>query len=565
MIRKIIIFVFLLVASVSLLGAQEKARVEVAFNRFYDHHEINEVMHKLNKAYPEITRMELAGKSFQGREMWVFVINNPKTGEELEKPAMWVDGNIHGNELQASETCLYTIWYLLENYGKIDKVTQLVDRAVFYVLPSVNPDGRAAYFARGSGYTRSGQIPTDDDKDYLFDEDPPDDLDKDGSITQMRKKVKFGTHKLDPEDPRLLVRVEPGEVGDYINLGGEGIDNDGDGRINEDGYGGYDPNRNWGFLWMPDYIQGGAGDYPFSLPESKALRDFVINHPNIAGFQSFHNTGGMLLRGPGAKDRGDYPADDLKVYDYLGKLGEEIIPNYKYYIIWKDLYTVYGGSIDWAVSSMGIFAFSNELDFSSREDMDGDGKTDAKERLKFDDYLRMGAGYKEWAPYNHPQYGEIEIGGWTKFVSRLPTSWLLEQTCHRNAAFVIFHADNMPEISIDEVKVKKLKGDLYQVDAWVVNKKIIPTRSAIAVKYGLGRPDLATIEGTNVRVVASGTVKDEFQRAANLVENDPGHLWVPSLKFGPTHLQWLVEGTGEMTLKYDSLKGGSRTAKVTLK
>ena len=565
MIRKTAIFLFLLFAFASLLTAQEKAKVDVAFNRFYDYHEIEEVLQKLHKAYPEKTRLVKAGKTVQGRTMWVFVINNPKTGEELGKPAMWVDGNIHGNEIQAGETCLYTVWYLLENYGKIERVTQLVDRVVFYVMPSLNPDGRAAYFSRGSGYTRSGQKPTDNDKDHLFDEDPPDDLDKDGSITQMRKKVKFGTHKLDPEDPRLMVRVKPGEVGDYINLGGEGIDNDGDGQINEDGYGGYDPNRNWGFLWMPDYIQGGAGDYPFSLPESRAVRDFIISHPNIAGFQTFHNTGGMLLRGPGAKDRGDYPADDVSVYDYLGKLGEEIIPNYNYYIIWKDLYTVYGGSVDWAVANMGIFSFSNELDFSAREDMDGDGKVDTKERLKFDDYLRMGAGYKEWQPYDHPTYGKIEIGGWTKFVSRLPTSWLLEQTCHRNAAFVLFHADNMPEIEINDVKVKKLKDDLYRIDVNMVNKKVIPTRSAVAVKYGIGRPDLATVKGANAKVVAAGTVEDEFDHRARLVEKDPQHLWVPTLKFGRSHLFWLVKGSGEVELKYDSQKGGVRTKTISLK
>lgn len=565
MIRKLMIFAILLVISASFVGAQEKANVEVAFNRFYDYEEIVEVMEKLNKAYPEMTSMVPAGKSYQGRTMWVFVINNPKTGEEMNKPGMWVDGNIHGNEIQASETCLYTIWYLLENYGKVQKVTDLVDRTVFYVLPSVNPDGRAAYFSRGSGHTRTGQIPTDNDKDHQFDEDPPDDLDKDGSITQMRKKVKYGTHKLDPEDPRLLIRVKPGETGDYINLGSEGIDNDGDGRINEDGYGGYDPNRNWGFLWMPDYIQGGAGDYPFSLPESKTVRDFVSSHPNIAGLQSFHNTGGMLLRGPGAKDKGDYPGDDLRVYDYLGKLGEEIIPHYRYFIIWKDLYTVYGGSIDWAVSSLGIFAFSNELDFSAREDMDGDGKADSKERLKFDDYLRMGAGYKEWEKFDHPTYGEIEIGGWTKFVSRLPTSWLLEQTCHRNAMFVLFHAENMPELEIEQVKVRKVKGDLYKVDAWIINKRVIPTRSAVAVKNGLGRPDLATVTGENVKVIAAGTVSDEFKDVADLVERDPEHLWIPTLKYGHIHLQWLVKGQGEIEVKYDSIKGGKRSAKTTLK
>ncbi|MFN2396977.1 MAG: M14 family zinc carboxypeptidase [Bacteroidales bacterium] len=71
--------------------------------------------------------------------------------------------------------------------------------------------------------------------------------------------------------------------------------------------GGYDPNRDWGWNWQPDYVQRGAYLYPFSLPETRAVRDFALNHPNIAGVITHHNTGGMLLRGPGS-------ADDAKYY-----------------------------------------------------------------------------------------------------------------------------------------------------------------------------------------------------------------------------------------------------------
>ena len=82
-------------------------------------------------------------------------------------------------------------------------------------------------------------------------------------------------------------------------LGGEGLDNDGDGQVNEDSPGGYDMNRNWAWDWQPNYIQFGAQEYPFSLPETRAIAAFVTEHPNIAAFQSYHNAGGMILRSPG--------------------------------------------------------------------------------------------------------------------------------------------------------------------------------------------------------------------------------------------------------------------------
>ena len=50
----------------------------------------------------------------------------------------------------------------------------------------------------------------------------------------MRRKDPFGQYRTDPEDPRLMVRVKPGEKGEWTLLGDEGIDNDGDGKINED-------------------------------------------------------------------------------------------------------------------------------------------------------------------------------------------------------------------------------------------------------------------------------------------------------------------------------------------
>ena len=105
-----------------------------------------------------------------------------------------------------------------------------------------------------------------------------------------------------PIIPTCSFRRKDDEKGEYTLLGQEGIDNDGDGAVNEDGDGFYDPNRDWGWNWQPDYMQNGAHRYPFSILENRLVADFITAHPNIAGAQSYHNAGGMILRGPGAKD-----------------------------------------------------------------------------------------------------------------------------------------------------------------------------------------------------------------------------------------------------------------------
>jgi len=555
--------------------ARQENNINLTFNHYYSYEELSDALKSLAKAYPKFLKLISIGKSYEGRDIWLMIINNPDAGPDKSKPAMYIDGNIHGNEVQGGEVCLYTIWYLMKNYGKLDKVTELVDQKAFYILPTINPDGRAYWFNK-PGSLRSGTKPVDNDNDGLYDEDPPDDIDGDGEILTMRKKDPDGMYKPSKYDPRIMVRVKPGEKGEYILLGSEGIDNDGDGLVNEDGPGGYDPNRNWPFDWQPPYIQYGSGDYPFSYPETRAGGKFILEHPNIAAVQSYHNSGGMILRGPGAQKVGEYPASDKRVYDYIGKMGEKILPFYRYYVIWKDLYTVHGGTINWTGEGLGIFSFSNELWSSAkyyyksgearrRGDSEAYEKRQA-ERLKFDDLLEMGKFYREWKPFKHPTYGDIEIGGWSKRTNRVPPSFQLEDLCHRNCMFTLFHADQMPVIEIRNVEIKKLGEDVFRVRVEVANDRIIPTISAIASKNKTTRPDIVTISGSNIKVLSGGIVVDKWYNRIEPVEHKPERIILRNGIKGNSQIliQWIVKGYGNVNIKLDCVKGGIREKKVSL-
>jgi len=159
-------------------------KVELSFNRYYDWEEVEAALNKLEKAYPKFLKLRSAGKSYQGRELWYMTINNPDTGREENKCAMYIDANIHGNEIQGGEVGIYTIWYLMENYAYNEYVKNIVDNRVFYIFPSVNPDSRDLWLHEG-GNARTGQVPLDEDNDGLYDEDPPEDLDGDGEIGSM--------------------------------------------------------------------------------------------------------------------------------------------------------------------------------------------------------------------------------------------------------------------------------------------------------------------------------------------------------------------------------------------
>ncbi len=564
-------------------GVLSSAEVKLSFDHFYDHAELTQALKALEKAYPRFMKVFSLGKSYLGRDIWAVILNNPETGPDHHKPGFYIDANIHGNEIQGTEVALYAIWYLLTNYGKTDYATRLLDERAFYVIPTMNPDGRD-YFVNKRESHRSGLIPYDNDRDGVADEDGPEDLDGDGFITQMRKKDPKGRFKAHPDDPRILIPVQPGEKGEYTLLGLEGIDNDGDGLINEDGPGGYDMNRNYGFNWQPDYVQRGAGDYPFCFPETIATRDFLLAHPNIMGGQNFHNAGGMILRGPGAINMGEYPMADRRIYDHIGKKGEKILPGYRYYIVYKDLYTVYGGSIDFLYNVLGAYTFSNELDMSPTfffpagergrperaEDEELQRMRSIARRLEemtYHDLVLLGEHFADWKPYKHPLYGDVEIGGVKIYGTRVPPLFQLADTCHRNAAFCFFHADQLPRLEFEKVEVQKLEKDLYQVDVAVKNTRVTPTVSARAIQKKLHRADRFRVEGQNVRLLAAGMLTDEYRGLTHKMETRDNSIWVESgiPSFGRIAVRFLVKGKGNITLIYDSLKGGYSTQPATLK
>ena len=216
---------------------QFPSKVDIAWSRLYNYDEIVEHLRSLTEAYPDMLTMESIGKSVQGRDMWALTLNIEKTGPHSSKPGMYIDGNIHGTEVQGTEVVLYTIWYMTKSYGKVEQLTEIMERCAFYFVPMVNPDGRAYWFdePNTASSSRSGQDPIDNDGDGLFDEDPPNDLDGDGYLLRMRREDPNGRMRESIEDPRLMVPVEPQAKGDfkrYTMLGSAGIDDDGDGRVN---------------------------------------------------------------------------------------------------------------------------------------------------------------------------------------------------------------------------------------------------------------------------------------------------------------------------------------------
>jgi len=211
----------------------------------------------------------------------------------------------------------------------------------------------------------------------------------------------------------------------------------------------------------------------------------------------------------------------------------------------------------------GAIAFTNEL-FGPEQDFDGDGEVSQEEQIKFNDRLALGRMFVDWEEIEHPQYGTIEVGGFRHDTDRVPEGWMLEEDCHRNAAFVLYHASQLPRIRFGEPEIERLDGDLWRLHLPVTNDRAIPTVTAIARKNKLHRVDLATLEGATV--ISSGIVENAYLDKVELQQHRPERLMVPGVDGLSTRtLFFLVEGRGDVTVTYDSVKAGRIRREISLR
>ncbi|MGD9145916.1 MAG: M14 family metallopeptidase, partial [Anaerolineae bacterium] len=299
---------------------------KVRFDTYYRYQDLTRILREFAEEAPQLVRLESIGQSHEGRDLWLVTVTNFEAGKPEQKPALWVDGNIHATEVAPTSACLYLLNRLVTGFGSDPDITRCLDTRTFYICPRVNPDGAEWALADKPKIIRSSTRP------YPYDEDPiggllMEDVDGDGRMLMMRMPDPNGAWKVCPEEPRLLVRRDPTETGgEYFRLFREGRIEGYDGvtielqSIKE----GLDLNRNFPSNWRQEHEQEGAGTYPTSEPEVHAMVKFITSHPNITGGVAFHTMSGILLRPYGDKPDEDMPPEDLWTYEKIGSKGTDL-------------------------------------------------------------------------------------------------------------------------------------------------------------------------------------------------------------------------------------------------
>ena len=465
----------------------------VRFDKYYRYEDLTRILHAYAEEYPHLVSIKSIGKSYEGRDIWLMTVTCFATGSDREKPALWVDGNIHATELAPSSVCLYLLQTLVNNYGTHPDITRCLDTRTFYICPRVNPDGAEWALADKPRFIRSSTRP------YPYDDEQPndglvsEDIDGDRRILMMRIPDANGAWKVCPIEPRLLVRREPTETGgEYYRLLPEGRLERYDGvQINiQSPREGLDLNRNFPALWRQEAEQFGAGPYPTSETEVRSLVQFIIDHPNITGAIAFHTFSGVLLRPYSHLSDDELPVNDLRTYQRIGEKGTELTDYPAISVFHEFRYDpkeiVTGTFDDWAYEHQGLFSWTVEVWSPQRQAGITEYKyvdwyrehplEDDLKMLQWSDEKLGGKGYIDWYPFDHPQLGQVELGGWdAMYAWSNPPPEFLEQEIARFPDWLVWHLLISPRLEIYEANARCLGNDIYQILLVVHNTGWLPT------------------------------------------------------------------------------------------
>jgi len=520
-------------------------------------------LNTLSKNYPQMVKLKSIAKTVGGKDIWMMSIGN---GNTETKPGIAVIGGVEGNHLLGTELAIGFAEKLLQG-SNTDSIKSLLNKTSFYVFPNMSPDAMEQYFAPLLYERQGNALQTDDDRDGKLNEDGYDDLDKNGKITWMRIESPVGDYKINPDDKRSLVKADivKGEKGTYL-LMREGIDNDKDGKLNEDGEGGVWFNKNLSFS-HPSFSQG-AGEFAVSENETRALLDQLFQLFNVyavVGFATNNNLSASLV----------FNAANTSTRVVTGWLE----PDTKVNAMVADLYnkatamkdatkaTNAGGDLlSWGYYHYGRFSFSTPGWFvpKAAADTTKKDKSDSTKKEKApsvedanSNYLRWAASqgitgtFTDWKKVEHPDYPKqnVEVGGLDPFVLINPPFKLVEDITNKHVIFLLKLATLQPELDIIHVKTEKIGGGISRITALIINKGALPSHSKLGERtYWVKRINVKLNILNNQSIISGKKIQ--------LLNSMEG--------YSEKELSWLVKGTGKVILEAGSPTTGTKKIEISL-
>ena len=540
------------------------------FDRFPRFEELTTLLHEYTVEYPALVRIDSIGKSFEGRDIWLMTVTNSASRPASEKPAVWIDANIHATEVTGGVAAIHLIHHLVNGYGTDAEVTAALDTRAFYIVPRLNPDGVEVALSDRPRFVRSSvrRYPVVDAEDGLVEGD----ADGDGRFLFMRVADANGAWTPAAQDPRLLVPVDPtgvGVTGIRYRLLPEGKMRNYDGvtvpiaAVAE----GLDLNRQYPAGWRPESDQLGAGPYTLSEPETRAEVQAIAERPNVTAFVAYHTSGGVHLRPYSEKPDDDMPSGDLRTYRFMGAKATEFT-GYKSISVFHDFkydfkVTEGGASDDWAYDHLGIYGWTTEfwsmldragiVDFHQIEWYNSHPISDDLKLMAWADRVAPGEIFVDWYPFDHPQLGPVELGGWDfmKVSNALPSEMLAEVEPH--SKWAVWLCLISPRLELVSAVAEPVGDGVWRVRVVVHNTGFLPTNvTQRAVQRKAVGPVVAVLSLADGCVLLTGKGRQELGQLTGRERKNSMMGWSTT---DPTSdrgvAEWVVSGVAGQTLAYE--------------
>ncbi|MCA9721685.1 MAG: hypothetical protein KC544_04655 [Gemmatimonadetes bacterium] len=465
--------------------------------QYQTHAELDRALQQLAAANRSRTELVTLATSPGGRAVRALRVG------AADRPALLVVAGAHGPHLVGSSIALATATAMLRD-GSADSLT-------VWFIPRLNPDAAEAMFGtpRWERTANATAGDDDDDHDQRTDEDGPDDLNGDGVITRMLLADPEGTLVPDSLDPRLFRRADAtkGEVGAF-RLADEGRDNDGDDRLNEDGPGGVDVNRNFAY----DYPHHGAeaGRDPFAAPEARGLAEFLVAHGEVAAVYVIGPQDNLLKPWENRPNQGVQRPDGSRAQEGTsqgGPLNSILRADQATFADvgrrFRDITGLekgpasagLGGDVlSWAYYHFGRWAFGSRgwwVPEAPKDTAKGapkppanDPNADERNALKW--FAAEGIdAFVPWTVVSGVENGgrEVRVGGFRPgALLNPPAGAELDSTLARQGRFIGTLAGMLPRLALRDVTTTRLGDGVYRIEAVVENRGTLPTTTSLAAR-----------------------------------------------------------------------------------
>lgn len=489
------------------------------------------------------------GKSYAGEQIPVIKIQSSKT----PKPTLLIVAGVDGKHPAGVVNALNVARELLDLPK--DQLQNLLATKSIWIVPVLNIDAYKRNVTDLEWKSGNGRT-VDNDRDGRVDENPAKDLNGDGVISQMRVKSPAGIYKAHSILTDYLVSADAskGEKGEY-EVYIEGIDVDKDGRIGEDGAGGVNLDKNFGFdypIFAPE-----AGEYAASEPETRAIIDFIFDNPQIAAVLHFGLQNNLSIpeafdvRKASERIVRSWSSADVEVSKYVSHLYNQSVKS----LGEAPKLPASGGNFSSTVYyHTGKYSFVTPSWWVPSGANDGGNKKSTKDEDKFVQWVKennIQGAILPWKKINHPDFPhqEVEVGGLVEIYKNNPPAVHLQTSAKEHTDFIVSLVRSMATLEFSTPKVTSLGDDIYRVEVQVYNTGALPTYTTISDR---------------LRYVPKLKSVMELQKSQQFISGKRLQTY-PSLAAGKsTTFTWLIKGKGKATLTVGCPTAGEKTIEVTL-